>query len=89
MNFHKPSWMILGTLILVLLPWILFSEFLISFAVIVLYSATIGHSWNILGGYAGQFSFGSVLFFGTGAYTSSVLQMNFGINHGLDSLPGS
>ena len=55
MNFQKPSWMILGTLILVLLPWILFSEFLISFAVIVLYSATIGHSWNMIGGFAWQF----------------------------------
>ena len=88
MNFQKPSWMILGTLSLVLLPWILFSEFLISFAVIVLYSATIGHSWNILGGYAGQFSFGSVLFFGTGAYTSSVLQMNFGINPWIGLIAG-
>ena len=48
MNFQKPSWMILGTLILVLLPWILFSEFLISFVVIVLYSATIGHSLSLI-----------------------------------------
>ncbi|MGB2302739.1 MAG: branched-chain amino acid ABC transporter permease, partial [Candidatus Puniceispirillaceae bacterium] len=39
----------------------------------------IGQSWNILGGYAGQFSFGGVMFFGTGAYTSSILLTTFGI----------
>ncbi|MGY9023218.1 MAG: branched-chain amino acid ABC transporter permease, partial [Rhodobacterales bacterium] len=36
-------------------------------------------SWNILGGYAGQFSFGGVMFFGTGAYTSSILLTSFGV----------
>ena len=34
----------------------------------VLYAAFIGQSWNMLGGFGGQFSFGHALFFGTGAY---------------------
>jgi branched-chain amino acid transport system permease protein len=29
--------------------------------------------WNVLGGYAGQVSFGHALYFGTGAYTTAVL----------------
>ena len=77
---RNPRLLLAGVLLLVLLPWIVGSEFLISFAIIVLYSATLGQSWNILGGYAGQFSFGSVLFFGTGAYTSSILHVTYGIN---------
>ena len=33
----------------------------------------MGVAWNIMGGYAGMFSFGQVAFFGIGAYTSSYL----------------
>src|SRR5207247_6021840 len=33
----------------------------------------VGQAWNSLGGYAGQLSFGRRVFFGIGAYTSSVL----------------
>ena len=35
--------------------------------------AMMGVAWNIMGGYAGMFSFGQVAFFGIGAYTSSFL----------------
>ncbi|HTX52594.1 MAG TPA: branched-chain amino acid ABC transporter permease [Candidatus Baltobacteraceae bacterium] len=35
--------------------------------------AMMGVAWNIMGGYAGMFSFGQVAFFGIGAYTSSYL----------------
>jgi branched-chain amino acid transport system permease protein len=46
----------------------------------VLYVALLGQAWNILGGYGGQFSFGHAAFFGTGAYTVAVLQVQLGIN---------
>jgi branched-chain amino acid transport system permease protein len=36
--------------------------------------------WNILGGYGGLSSFGHAAFFGTGAYTTTILQTTFGIN---------
>ncbi|MGQ9653321.1 MAG: branched-chain amino acid ABC transporter permease, partial [Thermodesulfobacteriota bacterium] len=39
----------------------------------------MGQGWNVLGGYAGQFSFGHSLFFGLGAYTSSLLFVKAGI----------
>ena len=35
---------------------------------LVLFVAFLGQSWNISGGFAGQTSFGRVVFFGTGAY---------------------
>lgn len=35
--------------------------------------ATVGVSWNIISGYAGQVSFGHALFIGIGAYTATLL----------------
>jgi len=42
--------------------------------------AIMGVAWNIMGGYAGMFSFGQVAFFGIGAYTSSFLLMTYHVN---------
>lgn len=42
--------------------------------------ATVGLSWNILGGYGGQLSFGHAAFFGIGAYTSILLFSWWGIS---------
>jgi len=53
--------------LMVPLPWLVQSEFLINFAIMLLFSASLGQAWNVLGGYGGQFSFGHAAFFGTGA----------------------
>jgi len=37
--------------------------------------ATLAVAWNIMGGYAGMFSFGQAAFFGIGAYTSALLTL--------------
>ena len=66
--------------ILASVPWLVRSDFWLNFAVLVLYYGFLGQSWNILGGFGGQFSFGHAAFFGTGAYTSAVLQLRFGLN---------
>jgi branched-chain amino acid transport system permease protein len=66
--------------ILALVPFFVRSNYLLDVAIMVLFSAYLGQSWNIAGGYAGQFSFGHVVFFGTGAYASTILQMSFGIS---------
>jgi len=42
--------------------------------------AIAGYGWNLLGGYAGQFSFGHAAFFGAGAYVDAVLQARYGVN---------
>lgn len=48
--------------------------------VVIFLYAMLGHGWNILGGYAGQISVGHGLFFGLGAYTSTVLSLKLGLN---------
>ena len=45
----------------------------------VLFFAYLGIAWNLLGGYAGQFSFGHAAFFGIGAYTSTLLLLHAGL----------
>jgi branched-chain amino acid transport system permease protein len=62
------------------LPQLVRSAYALNFLILVLFSAYLGQAWNVLGGFAGQSSFGHVVFFGTGAYTSSILQMRYGVN---------
>lgn len=53
--------------------------YILSIGVSVMIAALLGQSWNLMSGYAGQFSFGHAAFFGLGAYTSAILYMDFGI----------
>jgi branched-chain amino acid transport system permease protein len=57
-------------------------------AIKVLLFAMLAQAWNILAGYCGQVSLGHAVFFGTGAYTSSALQMAFGVNPWLGMVIG-
>jgi branched-chain amino acid transport system permease protein len=66
--------------VLLALPFLTDSDYLLNFAIGTLLLAYLGQSWNILGGYGGQFSFGHALFFGTGAYATAVLQTRLGLN---------
>jgi len=56
------------------------SNYAINVAFLILFAAFLGQSWNIAGGYAGQTSFGHVVFFGTGAYVSTILHVTHGWN---------
>jgi branched-chain amino acid transport system permease protein len=82
-NAHKiPVWIILivCTGFLVLIFPRLASPFLLRLAILTLFWAYLGQCWNIMSGYAGQFSFGHAAYFGLGAYTSTLLLVNFGVN---------
>ena len=72
------AFLVLGALGLIILPYFISSRFYIDVLTLIFFTAYLGQSWNILGGYAGQFSFGGVMFFGTGAYVSSILLTTFG-----------
>jgi branched-chain amino acid transport system permease protein len=66
-------------LLLTILPAFMGSYY-IHILILILVYAYLGSSWNVLGGYCGQFSFGHATFFGLGAYTSTILFMRFGIS---------
>lgn len=46
----------------------------------VIMMATLASAWNILGGYAGQYSFGHAAYFGAGAYTTMILMATYNVN---------
>lgn len=50
--------------------------------------AYFASSWNILSGFAGQFSLGHAIFIGIGAYTSTILYTQFGVSPWLGMLAG-
>jgi branched-chain amino acid transport system permease protein len=52
----------------------------LNFAMMALYATLLAQSWNVLGGFGGQFSFGHALFFGTGAYVQAIAQMRWGVS---------
>jgi len=54
----------------------------------VVFWAYLGIAWNLLGGYAGQFSFGHAAFFGIGAYTSTLLLLQGGLTPWVGMLLG-
>lgn len=59
---------------------LLVPNYLVNIGMLMLFTAFLGQSWNLAGGYAGQTSFGHVVFFGVGAYTSTILQVTYGWN---------
>ncbi|MBV5288260.1 MAG: branched-chain amino acid ABC transporter permease [Pelodictyon phaeoclathratiforme] len=46
----------------------------------VLMMAALSSAWNLLGGYAGQYSFGHAAYFGAGAYTTMILITLYNLN---------
>jgi branched-chain amino acid transport system permease protein len=54
----------------------------------VVFWAYLGIAWNLVGGYAGQFSFGHAAFFGIGAYTSTLLLLRAGLTPWAGMLAG-
>ena len=59
-------------------PWVFRLAFQRRFMVVVFLYAMLGQAWNILGGYTGQVSLGHAVFFGIGAYTSTLLHLKVG-----------
>ncbi len=71
-----------------LLPFATNNPTHLNLAILVLMAAQLGVAWNLLGGYAGQVSLGHAAFYGLGAYASTMLLLNFGINPWLGMLLG-
>lgn len=63
----------------ILLPLAVSSPFGHHVMILTFLFAMCGVAWNMMGGYAGMFSFGQVAFFGIGAYTSSFLLLTFNV----------
>jgi branched-chain amino acid transport system permease protein len=78
MTITRIAWL-LSLILLVCLPMLL-SEHRIHVAIQILLFAYLSLCWNILGGFAGQLSFGHALFMAVGAYTSTLLLLRLDIS---------
>ncbi len=65
--------------VLALLPLGVSGTYLRGLIVLALLYAGLSQAWNILGGYCGQISLGHALYFGIGAYVSTLLFVRFDI----------
>ena len=75
----KRTLLLGASILLVVAPWIISAPFFVHLMIMVLMWTVLGASWNILGGFAGQVSFGHATFLGAGAYTTMILYLKLGI----------
>jgi branched-chain amino acid transport system permease protein len=87
LSVSGAPWLALAAIALVL-PLAMPNPFLIDILIRVLLFAFIGVAWNLIGGYAKQLSLGHAAYFGLGAYTSTILQIRFGISPWIGMLAG-
>ncbi len=57
--------------------------------ILVMLFGLLGTAWNLLGGFTGQVSLGHAVFFGAGAYTSTLLAAHAGLSPWLGMLAGA
>lgn len=70
---------LLALSLILLIPLISGSPFLIHVFVTICVFAALSTAWNIVGGYAGQLSLGHMMFYGIGAYTTALLIQHFSL----------
>jgi branched-chain amino acid transport system permease protein len=80
---------LLGLLLAVLAVTPLFAgDYLMSVLITMMLQAYLGMSWNLMMGFAGQFSLGHALYVGIGAYAGGALFVHFGTPPWIGALAG-
>ena len=73
----------------VLLPQFVENAFVIDIFIRILLFSFIGVAWNLMGGYAKQLSLGHAAYFGLGAYTATLMQIDFNISPWIGMVAGA
>jgi branched-chain amino acid transport system permease protein len=84
----KIATLIVLAIVLLALPQVVKSSFAIDIFIRILLFSFIGVAWNLMGGYAKQLSLGHAAYFGLGAYTSTIMQVDFGISPWIGMIAG-
>jgi branched-chain amino acid transport system permease protein len=77
-----------GILLLLAAPLLTGNSFYQHLMIMVLFWTLLGASWNLLGGFAGQVSFGHATFLGIGAYTTMLFFLSLQLSPWLGMLAG-
>src|ERR687886_3052585 len=77
MSWLARSWQVIVGLLIVVylaaLPFVQTTGLNLSLLFLTFLYVTLALAWNLIGGYAGQTSFGHAAFYGIGAYTTGIL----------------
>ena len=84
---RRPALALAGIVLVALVPVFVHSPYLLHVAILVLLAAALGLAWNVVGGWAGQYSVGHAAYFGVGGYTVCIL-LGRGIGPGWGALLG-
>ena len=74
--------------VLLAYPLVVRNPFYIHLFIMIFFYIFLALGWNVVGGFAGQLSLGHTVFYGIGAYTSTLLFINLGISPWLGMLAG-
>lgn len=72
--------LIVCTLLLLVFPFIVTNKYTLHIIILCFMYACLTLSLNLIIGWSGQFSLGHVCFYGMGAYITTLLMINFGVN---------
>ena len=75
--------------LLVVYPLVVRDPFRQHIVILVMLFGLLGTAWNLLGGFTGQVSLGHAVFFGAGAYTSTLLLQHLGLSPWLGMAAGA
>ncbi len=84
----KTGAIVVLAIVMLALPQVVTSSFAIDIFIRILLFSFIGVAWNLMGGYAKQLSLGHAAYFGLGAYTSTIMQIDFGISPWIGMVAG-
>lgn len=92
-SWRRRPWLLwvtvaLVTLLVLMFPLLMTRPFPIHVMILIFLYAMLSQAWNLIGGYAGQVSLGHAMFFGIGAYTSTMLAVRWHINPWLGMIAG-
>lgn len=74
--------------IVILLPLVLPSRYLLRTIINIFFFAALGCAWNIIGGYAGQLSLGHAAFMAMGAYPTALMLLHWNVPPWISFIPG-
>ena len=76
------TWLLLALLIFLLLclPLFIRGTYYRHIVIFTLMYVVLAQAWNLIGGYAGQIALGNMVFFAIGAYTSTILTIQFDLS---------
>lgn len=72
----------------VIVPFVLPSPYFQDIAIMTFLWAGLSSAWNLYSGYCGRLSIGHAAYLGIGAYTSTLLYLNFGLSPWIGMLAG-